>query len=100
MTLVLKKGRRFMKRDHSNGAYDETDDNRALETFIRVMPKVELHVHLEGAIQPQTLLELAKRNRKQLPAGTVEGLRDWYTFSDFSHFVQIYLAISSCICTP
>ncbi len=67
---------------------------------MRRMPKVELHVHLEGSIQPETLLQLAERNRVTLPATTVEGLRQWYTFTDFAHFIEIYIAISSCICTP
>ncbi len=67
--------------------------------FIKVMPKVEMHVHLEGSIEPETLLQLAQRNSVELPATTVEGLRDWYTFTDFSHFVEIYIAISSCICS-
>jgi len=71
-----------------------------LENFIRRMPKVELHVHLEGSIQPETLLALAQRNGVALPETTVEGLRRWYTFTDFAHFIEIYLAISSCICTP
>jgi adenosine deaminase len=64
------------------------------------MPKVELHVHLEGSIQPETLLLLAERNNVALPATTVEGLRRWYKFTDFPHFVEIYLTISSCIRTP
>jgi adenosine deaminase len=72
----------------------------SLETFIRRMPKVELHVHLEGSIQPETLLSLAKRNNVTLPATTVEGLRQWCKFTNFPHFVEIYLAISSCIQTP
>ncbi len=71
----------------------------SLETFIRRMPKVELHVHLEGSIQPETLLLLAERNNVTLPATTVEGLRQWYRFTDFPHFVEIYLAISACICS-
>jgi adenosine deaminase len=68
--------------------------------FIRRMPKVELHVHLEGAIQPETLLQLARRNNVSLPADSVEGLGRWYTFTDFDHFIEIYLIISSCICSP
>jgi len=72
----------------------------SLDTFIRRMPKVELHVHLEGSIQPEALLLLAERNNVTLPSKTVEGLRQWYNFTDFPHFVEIYLAISACICTP
>ena len=68
--------------------------------FIEKMPKVELHVHLEGAIRPATLLTLAQRNNISLPATTVEELREWYRFIDFPHFIEIYIAISECIQTP
>lgn len=71
-----------------------------LEMFITHMPKVELHVHLEGSIQPETLLELARRNNVSLPATTVEDLRDWYVFRNFPHFIEIYQAISRCLRTP
>lgn len=70
-----------------------------LTDFIQAMPKVELHVHLEGAIQPETLLALAHRNQVTLPATTVAGLREWYQFRDFDHFIEIYLAISRCLRT-
>ncbi|MCB9445866.1 MAG: adenosine deaminase [Ardenticatenaceae bacterium] len=69
----------------------------SLDQFIRAMPKVELHVHLEGSIQPVTLLQLARRNHKTLPANTVDGLRRWYTFTDFDHFIEVYMTICSCI---
>jgi aminodeoxyfutalosine deaminase len=64
------------------------------------MPKVELHVHREGSIQPETLLLLARRNGVSLPVDTVDALRKWYTFTDFAHFIEIYIAICACICTP
>jgi aminodeoxyfutalosine deaminase len=67
--------------------------------FIRQMPKVELHVHLEGAVRPETLLKLARRHGVALPADTVEGLRDWYRFIDFPHFVEVYIKLSKCIRT-
>lgn len=51
-----------------------------LEQFIRQMPKVELHLHLEGSIQPTTLLELARRHGVALPAADVEGLSRWFRF--------------------
>ena len=72
----------------------------SVEAFIRAMPKVELHVHLEGSIQPATLLKLAARHDVELPARTVEGLRDWYTFTDFGHFLDVYMLVSDCIRTP
>lgn len=75
-------------------------NNETLAAFIRRLPKVELHVHLEGSIQPATLLTLAKRNQVTLPANDVAGLQRWYQFTNFKHFIEIYLTISSCICTP
>jgi len=72
----------------------------SLESYIEAMPKVELHVHLEGSIRPETLLTLAQRHEVELPAITVEGLRDWYTFTDFDHFIEIYTTVCSCIRTP
>ncbi len=71
-----------------------------LESFIRAMPKVELHVHLEGSIRPETLLTLARRRGVALPADTVAGLREWYTFTDFDHFLQVYLTLSRCLREP
>lgn len=63
------------------------------------MPKVELHVHLEGSIQPATLLALAARNGVALPATDEAGLRAWYRFTDFAHFVDIYHTICACLRT-
>ncbi len=71
----------------------------ALEGFITRMPKVELHVHLEGSVQPQTLLKLAERHNVPLPAKTTQDLRKWYTFRDFDHFIEIYMTIAGCLRT-
>lgn len=67
-----------------------------LSDYVRVMPKAELHVHLQGATQPETLLHLAERSGIALPASTVEGIREWYTFQDFDHFLSIYDLICEC----
>lgn len=67
---------------------------------LHAMPKVELHVHLEGSIRPETLLKLARRHGISLPADDLAGLERWYTFRDFPHFVEVYVAISQCIRTP
>jgi adenosine deaminase len=71
----------------------------SIEHFITKMPKVELHVHLEGSVRPETLLKLADRHHVSLPADDVAGLRKWYTFRDFDHFIEIYMTISSCLRT-
>lgn len=72
----------------------------ALYDFIRAMPKVELHVHLQGSIQPSTLLKLARRHDIDLPADTIEGIEAWYTFRDFAHFIEIYSVICECLRAP
>ena len=71
-----------------------------LHHFVTALPKVELHIHLEGAILPRTVLRLARRHGVPLPASDVEGLRRWYQFTDFKHFIQIYLVIQNLLRTP
>lgn len=67
---------------------------------IEALPKVELHVHLEGAIRPETLLELSRKNGVDLPPKNLEELRDWYRFTGFPHFVEVYMALSKCVQGP
>jgi aminodeoxyfutalosine deaminase len=71
----------------------------SLHDFIRAMPKVELHVHLEGSIRPTTLLILAERNGVTLPSRDPESLRAFYQFTDFDHFIQVYMTVSGCLKT-
>ena len=74
-------------------------NSMSLFDYIAAAPKAELHVHLEGSIQPSTLLMLAKRHRVNLPADTEEGLRNWYRFRDFHHFIEVYVGITRCLRT-
>ncbi|HET9921007.1 MAG TPA: hypothetical protein VFQ30_14245, partial [Ktedonobacteraceae bacterium] len=55
--------------------------------YVQAVPKAELHVHLEGSIQPTTLLTLARRNGVELPVQTVDEMHKWFTFRNFRHFV-------------
>src|SRR5258708_4059581 len=71
----------------------------SLHNLIRQMPKVELHVHLTGAVTPDLLLKLAQRNEIALPATTPDEMKSWFKFRDFAHFIEIYLTASSCIRT-
>lgn len=70
-----------------------------INEFVEKMPKIELHVHIEGAVLPGTLLQLAERNRIALPAQNENDIRTWYQFKDFAHFITIYEKISKCIQT-
>ena len=54
-------------------------------------PKIELHVHLEATVRPETLLEIARKNDYALPANTVEGVRELYRFRDFDHFIEVWI---------
>ena len=71
-----------------------------VESAVVRMPKVELHVHLEGTFRPATLLALARKNGVRLPADDVDGIRRWFRFEDFEHFVEIYVTCSRCLRDP
>src|SRR5205807_7737570 len=60
-------------------------------------PKIELHVHLEGTVRAHTLLQIAKRNDYALPADTVEGLAALYEFTDFRHFIDVWILTTNAL---
>ncbi|MBN1146940.1 MAG: adenosine deaminase [Anaerolineales bacterium] len=67
--------------------------------YARRIPKAELHVHLEGAIRPAILLQLAERNGLPLPARNAAELQDFYRYRDFAHFIRVYESIIACLRT-
>jgi adenine deaminase len=62
------------------------------EQFIRGLPKAELHVHIEGTLEPELAFQLAKKHGIALPHATVEELRGAYRFADLQSFLDIYYA--------
>ncbi len=56
-------------------------------------------MHLEGSIGPTTLLDIARRNGVELPTQDEAGLREWFAFRDFAHFIEVYTAITRCLRT-
>ena len=62
-------------------------------------PKIELHVHFEGTVQPETLLLAARRNGVALPASSVEGIRELYRFTDFNNFIETWLQVTAALRT-
>ncbi len=60
-------------------------------------PKIELHVHLEGTVRPETLLKIARRNDYPLPAETVEGLAQLYDYRDFAHFIEVWILTTNAL---
>ena len=63
-----------------------------MEQFIRALPKSELHVHIEGTLEPELAFRLAEKHRITLPHADVEALRAAYDFSDLQSFLDIYYA--------
>ncbi|WP_091743053.1 adenosine deaminase [Phenylobacterium immobile] len=63
---------------------------RDLETFIAGLPKAELHLHIEGSLEPELMFELARRNNVALPFGSVDEVRAAYAFSNLQDFLDIY----------
>jgi adenosine deaminase len=63
-----------------------------MDAFLRDLPKVELHVHLEGTLEPEHMFELARRNHVTVPFDSVDAVRRAYVFSSLQSFLDIYYA--------
>jgi adenine deaminase len=68
-----------------------------LSAFVRAMPKAELHIHIEGSLEPELIFALAERNRVTLPYASVEALRAAYAFTNLQSFLDIYYAGASVL---
>ena len=68
-----------------------------LPTLLRAMPKAELHIHIEGSLEPELIFKLAQRNGVALPYASVEALRAAYAFTDLQSFLDIYYAGASVL---
>ena len=70
-----------------------------LPELLRVMPKAELHIHIEGSLEPEMIFALAQRNGVPLPYASVEALRAAYAFTDLQSFLDLYYAGASVLMT-
>lgn len=70
-----------------------------LDALIATMPKVELHVHLEGTLEPELAFELAARNGVTLPYRDVDAMRAAYDFTDLQSFLDLYYAACAVLVT-
>ena len=61
-----------------------------LETLVNALPKAELHLHLEGSLEPEMMFELARRNGVELKYGSVDEIRAAYDFSNLQDFLDLY----------
>ncbi|MDB5794360.1 MAG: adenosine deaminase [Noviherbaspirillum sp.] len=70
-----------------------------LRNLLRRMPKAELHIHIEGSLEPELIFALAERNRVKLNYRSVEELRQAYSFTDLQSFLDVYYAGASVLLT-
>ena len=70
-----------------------------LPELLRVMPKAELHIHIEGSLEPEMIFALARRNGVELPYPNVEALRAAYAFTNLQSFLDLYYAGASVLLT-
>lgn len=63
-----------------------------LDSFIRALPKAELHLHIEGSLEPELMFALAERNGVAIPYASVEDVRAAYAFGNLQDFLDIYYA--------
>ena len=70
-----------------------------LRTLLQNMPKAELHIHIEGSLEPELIFALAQRNGVELAYPSVEALRQAYAFTDLQSFLDIYYAGASVLLT-
>ena len=73
---------------------------RTLSAFIADLPKAELHVHHVGSTAPRVVRELAARHPGTEVPHDADGLREFFTFTDFDHFIEVYLAVVGLLTTP
>ena len=66
----------------------------------RSMPKAELHLHIEGTLEPELMFDLAAKNGYDLPYATVDEVRDAYHFADLQSFLDIYYQGAGVLQTP
>eukprot|EP01035_Chromulina_nebulosa_P009122 gene9122-12325_t len=69
----------------------------SLPALLRAMPKAELHIHIEGSLEPELIFQLAERNGVALSYPSVEALRAAYAFTDLQSFLDIYYAGASVL---
>jgi adenosine deaminase len=72
-------------------------DVSRLPQLLRAMPKAELHMHIEGSLEPELIFALAQRNKVALAYDSVEALRAAYAFTDLQSFLDIYYAGASVL---
>ncbi len=68
----------------------DTQSKASLDAFVAGLPKAELHLHIEGSLEPELMFALGRRNRIALPFDSIEAVRAAYDFSNLQDFLDIY----------
>lgn len=76
-----------------------SQSDEALRRYVQQLPKAELHVHIEGTLEPELIFELARRNHITLPYSSVDALRDAYQFDSLQSFLDLYYAGAGVLLT-
>src|SRR5690606_30359535 len=76
-----------------------SSNNKELRDFIIGLPKTELHLHIEGTLEPGMIFSLAQRNGVTLPYASEQALRDAYAFTDLQSFLDLYYAGAGVLLT-
>lgn len=93
MQLALSKASLASPKPSSTSTATNTVINKAAtnyESLIQRLPKAELHVHIEGTLEPEMMFKLAKRNKIKIPFNTSEQIKKAYEFADLQSFLDVY----------
>ena len=71
----------------------------SVENFIKKVPKTELHLHIEGSLEPELMFKLSKRNKIEIPFKSIEEIKSAYNFSNLDSFLKIYYEGSNVLIT-
>lgn len=74
-------------------------NSSAVDELIRLLPKAELHLHIEGTLEPELMFKLAERNGVALPYASVDALKNAYQFEDLQSFLDLYYAGAGVLVT-
>ena len=67
--------------------------------FINKIPKTELHLHIEGSLEPELMFKLSKRNKIEIPFKSVDQIKSAYNFTNLDSFLKIYYEGSNVLIT-
>lgn len=70
-----------------------------LTDVIQRLPKAELHLHIEGSLEPELMMQLAEKNNVQLPYQSIQEVKDAYQFDDLQSFLDLYYLGAAVLCT-